>query len=154
MSPQRTETMMRLICLIAGAIAIATSSVGCAITYPIVRSQFGFASDGSAVQNGSFLVSNSPFFPRYRIQAKTPYTGMVGELPEGTGVAFRSFWRLHSWGPESGWRQKDYAIVTVDSPTVGTVNAILFASEFDNVFNGNKYRPKPATGESNDPLDD
>lgn len=144
MFSQPTMANIRSLLLITGFSVLST---GCAITYPLVGHDYSqYSGDALTVQNRAYLIVNDALYPPYQIQAGKAQGGeqKVGEIPEGTRVEFRSFWRARRLRLLGGQIQSDYALVTVDTPKLGRVTAELPVSELENVFDGDKYHPQAA----------
>ncbi len=139
---------MRRIHVVMLAVSLSFTGAGCAVSYPLLRHEYSnYAGKTVTVQNRAFLLTeDDSLHPRFQIQSGLIHGGFrkVCEIPEGTDLAIGSFWRTRRWYLIGGLVSSDYALVTVDSPTERQVSAVLPVSEFEDVFNGGKYRPKPA----------
>ncbi|MDB5342757.1 MAG: hypothetical protein JWP89_1134 [Schlesneria sp.] len=136
-------TIVRTLLLMAGVSVLPT---GCALTVPLVGHDYAqYAGDSLAVKNTSYLIANEALYPPYQIQAGQLQDGekKVCELPEGTPIEFRSFWRASRMRLMGAPIRSDYALVMVDSPVVGRVTAELPMSQLDGVFDGDEH---PKTG--------
>lgn len=136
--------IVRTLLLMAG---VSVLSSGCALTVPLVGHEFAqYAGDSLAVKNTAYLIANEALYPPYQIQAGQLQDGekKVCELPEGTPIEFRSFWRASRMRVMGAPIRSDYALVMVDSPAVGRVAAELPLSQLDGVFDSEKQLAKTA----------
>ncbi len=137
-------TIVRTLLLMAG---VSVLSTGCALTVPLVGHDYAqYAGDSLTVKNPSYLIANEALYPPYQVQSGKPHDGEkeVCELPEGTPIEFRSFWRASRMRLMGAPVRSDYALVMVDSSVVGRVAAELPMSQLDGVFDGEKQHPKTA----------
>jgi hypothetical protein len=124
------------------AVVLIVFSAGCSIRYPVFRREYtAFARKEIRLQQNAILLKHGT---RLEIQSGRIEGGeRVAELPIGTLISIRSFWRERSWGLMSGLSRHDYAIATVadsggpDSPA----RARVPVCEFDDLFDGEKYVP-------------
>jgi putative hemolysin len=139
-----TMTIARTLLLTA---VVSVLPAGCALTVPLVGHDFAqYAGDSLAVKNTAYLIANEALYPPYQVQAGKPHDGEkeVCELPEGTPIEFRSFWRASRMRLMGAPVRSDYALVMVDSPVVGRVVAELPMSQLDGVFDGEKQHSRTA----------
>lgn len=126
---------------------VSALPAGCALTVPLVGHDYAqYAGDSLIVKNTAYLIANEALYPPYQIQAGQLQDGekKVCELPEGTPIVFRSFWRASRMRVMGAPVRSDYALVMVDSPTVGRVAAELPLSQLDGVFDREKQQVKTA----------
>lgn len=119
---------------------------GCSFTYPLLsRDTKPLIGQQLTVQNSAHLLSTDDS-EQFEIVIG-PILGnqhKVAELPEGTEIHVQSFWRHHRWYLIEGLVTTDYAWVAAKPPEEDSVNAKLAIAEFEDVFDGSKYRPKRA----------
>jgi hypothetical protein len=135
-------TIARTLLLMAGVSVLPT---GCALTVPLVGHDYAqYKGDSLSAQNATHLIANEALYPPYQIRAGKLQDGEkeVCELPEGTPIEFRSFWRASRMRLMGAPIRSDYALVMVDSPVVGRVAAELPMSQLDGVFDGDEQNPK------------
>src|SRR5262249_38334775 len=131
-------------------IGCSIACCGCSLTYPLMsRDTKPLVGQQLTVQNSAHLLSTDDS-KQYEIVVG-PILGnqhKVAELPEGTDIQVRSLWRHHRWYLIGGFAPyqvtTDYAWVTATPPDNVSINAKLALAEFEDVFDGSKYRPKPA----------
>ena len=140
-------TSIRIWVLLAG---LSLLPAGCALTVPLVGHEYSqYSGDSLEARNSTHLITNEAIYPRYQIRAGRLKDGdrEVCELPEGTPIEFRSFWRASRMRALGAPIRSDYALVMVDSPAVGRVAAELPMSELDGVFDGEKQHSKTSSGD-------
>jgi hypothetical protein len=125
--------------------AMTTVSFGCSISHPIfLHDHSGDVGKTLSVENTAVLLASGSWLPAYEIQAGKidAASHHVAELPVGTDITIKSFWRNRRLLLIGGFIQQDYAIVKVSSPSTNTVTARLAVEEFDDVFDGSLYHPQ------------
>jgi hypothetical protein len=140
MRQQIANRMTRIISI--PVVVLIVFSAGCSIRYPVFRREYSsFARKEFRLQQDAVLLKQGPIL---EIQSGRIEGGKrVVELPIGTPIAIRSFWRERSWGLKSGLTRHDYAMAKVaDSAGPSALaRARVPVSEFDDLFDGEKYIP-------------
>ena len=136
--------MARLIVAISATVFVFLNT-GCSISHPLLRSDYAnYVGKRMPVETKAVLLSSNSWLPSYEIQAGKVdgSRNRVLELPVGTEVEIKSFWREHHLYLKGGHSSTDYALVKIVAPATEPVTAKLAVQEFGDVFDGQKYRPK------------
>lgn len=124
-------------------VACCTAALaGCAVTYPLFGHQA--AERHRVVENKAAVLDSGSPFVRLQIEAGRIDKGrLLAELPVGSRVTIRSYWRSRYWSLFGAREPLDFAVIRVHSRTGGHFTARLPVDEFDHVFDGSRYYPDP-----------